>query len=327
MASPVHCVTASSSRTDQSRILRPFAPLLSGQARHLPHAFTTLIRTMSPFAIYHAHLLQFPSRNHLGGLAISNAAKNTPRAALEDVGCCQGRHSDVRVHVRVRPRSLLPSATSPSRHRDGWLCRAKPFRLALASPSSRATVQWDQAASSPQRNSRRPGVDSTESAGGRPAALAGVSVLVFGTIGVVPGPRCPAKFYVLCPPHPPREPHRVVGRKQGVRRMGGCAAELPDCGPPGRIRAVATQSIAGLLRRSFCRACVQPTCSMTMGADTDTDQEQVQASPYASTTIDGGDGPECHIYGATQPATGQYDESRGHEDLGLGICGDRSEGP
>ena len=40
----------------------------------------------------------------------------------------------------------------------------------------------------------------------------------------------------------------------------------------------------------------------------DTDQEQVQASPYASTVIDGGDGPEHHDYEATQPAT-QYDEN------------------
>ncbi|KAM5532403.1 hypothetical protein V8D89_013897 [Ganoderma adspersum] len=51
---------------------------------------------------------------------------------------------------------------------------------------------------------------------------------------------------------------------------------------------------------------LQATDSMTTVADTD--QEQVQASPYASTVIVGGDGPEHHDYEGTQPAT-QYDES------------------
>ncbi|KAM5538382.1 hypothetical protein V8D89_007987 [Ganoderma adspersum] len=325
MASPVHCVTASSSRTDQSRILRPFAPLLSGQARHLPHAFTTLIGTMSRFAIYHAHLLQFPSRNHLGRrereailcrcMHISKSPSQTPpktRRALH-----------LKMSVVAKVATLTSECTSESGHdlssrrpprrldimMDGC---AEPSRSGLPSPHPHLERPSSGIKPPPHLNVTAGGRALTRrrgpcSARGRPAALAGVSVLAsaFGTIGVVPGPRCPAKFYVLCPPHPLHEPHRVVGCDQGVRRMGGCA---------------------GLLRRSFCRACVQPTCSMTMGADTDTDQEQVQASPYASTTIDGGDGPKCHIYGAAQPAT-QYDESRGHEDLGLGICGDRSEGP
>ncbi|KAM5538379.1 hypothetical protein V8D89_007981 [Ganoderma adspersum] len=247
---------------------------------------------MSRFAIYHAHLLQFPSRNHLGRrereailcrcMHISKSPSQTPpktRRALH-----------LKMSVVAKVATLTSECTSESGHdlssrrpprrldimMDGC---AEPSRSGLPSPHPHLERPSRGIKPPPHLNVTAGGRASTRrrgpcSAGGRPAALAGVSVLAFSTTGIIPGPRCPAKFY---------------------------------------IRAVATQSIAGLLRRSFCH--------------TDTDQEQVQASPYASTTIDGGDGPECHIYGATQPATGQYDESRGHEDLGLGICGDQSEGP
>lgn len=53
-------------------------------------------------------------------------------------------------------------------------------------------------------------------------------------------------------------------------------------------------------------ALLQATDSITTVPDTD--QEQVQASPYASTVIDGVDGVEHYDYEATQPAT-QYDEN------------------